>query len=62
MIISVELFDVYQGKNLPENKKSMAYHIIYRSDDRTLVAEEVEKIQERVIEVIEKDFSGEIRK
>ncbi len=62
LIKNVELFDVYQGDNLPENKKSLAYHIVYQSPEQTLIAEEVEKIHEKVIKVLEKDFKGEVRK
>ncbi len=33
---SVELFDVFRGKNVPVGQKSMAYAFIYRSAERTL--------------------------
>jgi len=62
LITNVELFDVYEGKNLGENKKSLAYHLTYQSPERTLTAEEVDKIQGEVIKVIAKDFNGEVRK
>lgn len=62
LIASVQLFDVYEGKGIEKGKKSMAYRIIYRSDDRTLTAEEVDTIQKKVVPVIEKKFGGEVRK
>ena len=62
LIVNIELFDVYKGKNLSENKKSLAYHIIYQSRERTLTGEEVDKVHQKVLSVIEKEFSGEIRK
>ncbi|NLY71471.1 MAG: phenylalanine--tRNA ligase subunit beta, partial [Clostridiales bacterium] len=37
---SVELFDVYRGKQVPEGKKSVAFSLTYRASDRTLTDEE----------------------
>lgn len=62
LIFSVELFDVYQGERLGENKKSMAYHIIYRSTERTLTTAEVDAVHKKVLETLEKKFGAEIRK
>ena len=62
LIASAELFDVFDGKNLPAGKKSMAYHIVYRSPDRTLTAEEVNLAHGRVVARLEKEFGADIRK
>lgn len=62
LIKNVELFDVYEGKNLPEDKKSLAYHIVYQSPDQTLTTEDIGKVHEKVIKVLEKNFKAEIRK
>lgn len=59
---NVELFDVYEGKELPEGKKNLAFHIIYQSNDRTLSSEEVDKAQASVIRSLEKDPEWEVRK
>ncbi|MBR0027643.1 MAG: phenylalanine--tRNA ligase subunit beta, partial [Clostridia bacterium] len=40
---SVKLFDVYEGDKIPEDKKSVAYNIVYRAADRSLTGEEVQK-------------------
>lgn len=60
LVKSVELFDVYQGKGVPEGKKSMAFHIEYRDSEKTLEAEEAEKAHEVVLKVIKK-LGGEMR-
>ncbi len=61
MITSVELFDVYEGKNLGEGKKSMAYHLEFGAADRTLKAEEVDRVLETLREKLKKEFSAEVR-
>lgn len=61
LIKEIELFDVYQGEELGKDKKSLAFHIIYQSEERTLTAEEVEKEQEKLTKTLEKKFSAQIR-
>ena len=60
LISEVELFDVYQGEKLGQNKKSLAFHITYQAD-RTLTAEEVDKLQEGLIKRLEDKFEAKIR-
>lgn len=48
----VEVFDVYAGKNLPEDKKSVAFHLLFRHKDRTLSSEEINQ----ALDKIEKDL------
>lgn len=62
IVQSVELFDVYRGKGMEAGKKSLAFHIIYRADDRTLENKEVEEIQKQIIKKLEEKFKAEIRK
>ncbi len=61
LIKSVDLFDVYVGENLGEDKKNLAFHIIYQSNDRTLTSEEIDEIQKQLIENLEKRFEAQIR-
>ncbi|MFZ2189988.1 MAG: phenylalanine--tRNA ligase subunit beta [Candidatus Magasanikiibacteriota bacterium] len=61
LIVSVELFDVYSGKNLGENKKSLAYHITYQSLEKTLESGEVDKVQAKLVAKLEKEFKAEMR-
>jgi phenylalanyl-tRNA synthetase beta chain len=44
LIESLHLFDVFQGKPIPEGKKSISFRIIYRAADRTLEDEEVNSL------------------
>lgn len=57
----VELFDLYQGKNIPLNKKSLAFRIIYRLSDRTLTDKEVEEMHRSLLEHILDKTGGELR-
>lgn len=62
LLRSVVLFDVYMGKGISENKKSLAFHLIYRADDKTLTLTEAQKINQAVQLALIKKFKAEIRK
>ena len=61
IIENVELFDIYQGERIEAGKKSVAMNIIMRSDKGTLAEEEVNKTIEKILGIISKKYSGEIR-
>ncbi|MBN2325015.1 MAG: phenylalanine--tRNA ligase subunit beta [Spirochaetes bacterium] len=48
----VELFDIYRGKPVPEGKKSIAFNVYYREEDRTLTEEEANRVHETIAEAI----------
>ena len=61
LIEDVTLFDVYQGKNIPEGKKSIAFSIRYRASDRTLKDEEVDALHDQITGFIIERTKGQIR-
>jgi phenylalanyl-tRNA synthetase beta chain len=62
LVRSVELFDIFEGGKIGEGKKSMAYHIVYRDDKKTLESADVDKIHTKLIKKLEKEFGAEVRK
>jgi len=58
---SLELFDLYRGEQVPEDKKSMAYSLSYRTKDKTLTDEEVNRIQVSIQEELNNKLEAEIR-
>jgi phenylalanyl-tRNA synthetase beta chain len=59
---SVDTFDVYQGKGLPEGKKSLAFSLVFRAADRTLTDDEVNAVFTRVQDELLKSTGYQIRK
>lgn len=59
---AVSLFDVYQGDQVPEGKKSVAYSIKLRRADRTLTDEECDKAMQSAIDALEKQFDAHLRR
>lgn len=62
LIESVNIFDVYQGKQIGKNQKALAIRINYRSKQRTLTDDEVNNIHKEVIEEIRRQTGGRLRK
>lgn len=58
----VEIFDVYTGKPIPEDRKSLAFTLRYQSLDRTLTDDEVNALNSQVLEGIEREFGAAWRK
>ena len=58
---SVELFDVFRGKNVPEGQKSLAYAFTYRSPERTLTDEEVNAAHQQLIAQLKESLQATIR-
>jgi phenylalanyl-tRNA synthetase beta chain len=58
---SVELFDVFHGKNVPEGQKSLAYAFIYRNAERTLTDAEATAAHEKLVEQFKKALQAAVR-
>ena len=58
----VNLFDVYEGKNLPEGKKSYALSFELRDDEKTLNDKIIEKTMSKLLQAFEKQQGAELRK
>lgn len=57
----VKLFDVYEGKNLPDGKKSYAVRITLQDPDKTLDERRIEQATERVVSALRKELGAELR-
>jgi len=62
LVRDVDLFDIYQGTELPQGKKNLAFHIVYQAEDRTLKSEEIDKIHQKIIKTLEKKPRWQVRK
>ena len=58
---SVRLFDVYEGEQVPEGKKSLAYTITYHSATETLTDKAVNTLHDKVVKRLNQELSAELR-
>lgn len=61
LLKDVHVFDLYQGENLPEGKKSLAFNLLYSHPDRTLTDEEVETSYQAILAAVKTNHDAELR-
>ena len=57
----VELFDVYEGKNLPEGKKSYAVNFILQDEQKTMGDKQIDAIMQKIISTLKQKLGAELR-
>ncbi|KAF2519222.1 phenylalanine--tRNA ligase subunit beta [Flavobacterium salilacus subsp. salilacus] len=61
LLKDINLFDVYEGNNLPEGKKSYAVSFILQDNNKTLTDEQIDKIMNKIRLNLEKDAGAQLR-
>lgn len=61
LLESFKVFDIYQGENIEEGKKSVAFSLVFRAADRTLEDAEVTEICEKIVAEIESEIKAKLR-
>lgn len=61
LLKKVNIFDVYRGKPLPPDKKSIAVSLVFQSSERTLTDTDTQKALDRIIAVLTKECGVELR-
>ena len=62
LLEKMQLFDIYRNEKLGDNKKSVAYSLIFRDKNRTLSDEEINGVMETIIGELQKTLNAELRK
>jgi phenylalanyl-tRNA synthetase beta chain len=60
-IVSLTIFDMFKGKDIPEGMRSLAFRVAYRSEERTLTDEEVSQLHEQIRGLLEQRFAAQLR-
>ena len=61
LLKDVTLFDIYRGKGIDEGKKSVAFNLVLRADDRSLTSEEADQDVKSILETLEKELGAVLR-
>lgn len=61
LLRDIKLFDVYRGHQLGEDKKSVAFALTYRHDDKTLTDEDVSKVHDKILNALKEKLNVTLR-
>ena len=61
MLKEVTLFDIYRGKGVAEGKKSVAFSLVLRADDRSLTSEEADADVKSILDTLASDLGAVLR-
>ena len=61
LIRSIKIFDIYEGENIPQDKKSIALNVTIQSSEKTLEESDLEKINKLIISTVETKSGAKIR-
>ena len=61
LLKEVSLFDVYEGKNLPEGKKSYAVNFVLQDDEKTLTDNQIDAIMKKIQSSLEQQLGAQLR-
>ena len=62
LVRDIDLFDIYEGEELPEGKKNLAFHLIYQAQDRTLSSKEIDQLHQKIIKTLESEPEWQVRR
>ena len=61
LLKDVSLFDIYTGAGIPAGKKSVAFNLVLRADDRSLTAEEADADVKSILDALKSDLGAVLR-
>lgn len=61
LLRNIELFDIYRGVGVPQGKKSMAFSLELRAEDRTLTDQDFEAAVARILDALKKELGAVLR-
>ncbi|MCP4423334.1 MAG: phenylalanine--tRNA ligase subunit beta [Chloroflexi bacterium] len=61
LLKNVELFDIYEGKQIAAGKKSLAYHLTFQSPSKTLTDKDTQKQRKRILKQLERQLGAKLR-
>ena len=57
----IDIFDVYQGKGIPEGKKSLAFSLFWQAANRTMTDSEIDDIVEEIVSLLSNKLDAKLR-
>jgi len=60
-VTEIGLFDVYRGKGIAEDQKSLAFYVLMQDSQKSLVDADADKVMASLLDIVQKKFGAELR-
>ncbi len=60
-VTEIGLFDVYRGKGVAENQKSLAFYVLMQDNQKSLIDADADKVMASLLDIVQKKFGAELR-
>ena len=60
-LVEIRTFDIYQGKNVPTGKKSVAFNLKWQSQSKTLIDEDVDAVVKKIVNSLSREIKAKLR-
>ena len=60
-VTEIGLFDVYRGKGIAENQKSLAFYVLMQDNQKSLIDADADKVMASLLDIVQKKFGAELR-
>jgi len=61
IVAAATVFDVFEGKGVPDGKMAVAVRLVYQSSNKTLTADQIGKIEQQILKQLSKELGAELR-
>jgi phenylalanyl-tRNA synthetase beta chain len=61
IVTAATVFDLFEGKGVPDGKKAVAVRLVYQSPKKTLTADQIGKIEQQILNQMSKELGAELR-
>ena len=61
LVKNINIFDVFEGKGVPKNKKAIGLRLTYQSSNKTITSDEINKSEQKIVKELKNKFDIDIR-
>ena len=61
LLVDIQLFDIYMGKQIGEGEKSLAFKLFYQAENKTLNDKEATKLRNKIVRMLEHEINAKLR-
>ena len=61
LVKDISVFDLYEGENIPNDKKSLAFKVVIQSNDKALTESDINAVSNKIIKIVEDKTGSKLR-